>query len=111
MSSKSHDPPPDTRRVGTIARQPGDLGALLRRTEAYIALNARIAEAIPASARGEIGIACVEGDCLVIAAASSARATQARLAAEAILEAARRCWPAPLARARIVVTPGISLPT
>jgi hypothetical protein len=111
VCSQSNEPPNDRRRVGTIARQPGDLGGLLRRTEAYIALNARIAEAVPASARGEIGIACVEGDCLVIAAASSARATQARLVADTILEAARRCWPTPLARVRIVVTPGISLPT
>ncbi|MGK7297045.1 MAG: hypothetical protein ACNS61_14670 [Candidatus Wenzhouxiangella sp. M2_3B_020] len=81
----------------------------MRRTEAYLALNRRIAPVIPASARGEIGIACIDGDCVVIAAASPARATQARLAAGDILDAARRFWPEPLARTRIIVTPGIEL--
>jgi hypothetical protein len=100
-----------TRRVDSIARDSGGFGGLMRETEAYIALNRRVADAIPASARGQVGIACVDGDCLIIAAASPARATQARLAADAILEAAQKCWPRPLTRTRVIVTPGISLPT
>jgi hypothetical protein len=111
VSSGFRDRAGATRRIDSIARSKGGFGGLLRETEAYIALNKRIAHAVPASARGEIGIACVEGDCLVIAATSSARATQARLAADAILEAAQRCWPRPLKRTRIVVAPGTSLAT
>lgn len=97
------------RRVDAIARAPGGIGQALRRAEAYMALNARVREAIPENARGEIGIACVEGDCLVIAAASSARATQARLLAGALLQAAAALWPEKLARTRVIVTPGLKM--
>ncbi len=81
--------------------------SLLRETEAYLELNRRIREAIPESGRSEIGIARIVDGCVVIAAASPARATQARLAAAQILEAARRQWPGALDSTRIVVTPGI----
>lgn len=76
-----------------------------------MALNARVREAIPENARGEIGIACVEGDCLVIAAASAARATQARLLAGSLLEAAGNHWPETLARTRVIVAPGLNMET
>lgn len=95
------------RRADTIARAQGGLGQALRRAESYMALNARLVELIPERARGEIMIACVDGDCLVIAAVSSARATQARLLATSLLEAARKHWPAALARTRVIVTPEI----
>jgi hypothetical protein len=97
------------RRIDAIARDDARLAAVLRSTEAYAALNRRVADAVPASAHGEIGIARVDGDCLVIAAASPARATQARLAADALLRAARQHWPEPLRRTRVIVAPGISL--
>lgn len=104
---RSPDKRDGARRADAIARGQGGLGQALRRAEAYIALNARLAELIPESARGQIMVACVDGDCLVIAAASSARATQARLLADSLLEAARRHWPGELARSRIVVAPEI----
>ena len=106
-ASRSDDSRP--RRVDSVARNRSGFGRLIRRAEAYAALNRRVGDASPASARGEIGLACVEDDCLVIAAASSTRATQARLAADEILAAARRWWPEPLSRARVVVTPGLDL--
>ncbi len=99
---------PSARRVDAIARGAGGLGRALRRAEAYLALNARLADLIPERARGDILIACVEGDCLVIAAASSARATQARLLADTLLEAARKYWPGELARSRIIVAPKLN---
>lgn len=76
-----------------------------------MALNARLADLIPETARGEIMIACVDGDCLVIAAASSARATQARMLAASLLQAAQAQWPANLARSRVIVTPGLNRPS
>ena len=94
------------RHAGAIARGHGGLGKTLRETEAYLALNERLAGRIPESARGEIRVACVEGDCLVIAAASSARATQARLLADTLLQAVREHWPGRLARTRVIVMPG-----
>lgn len=95
------------RRVDAIARAPGGLGQTLRRAESYLALNHRLREQIPEKARGEIGVACVDGDCLVIAAASPARATQARLLAGSLLEAARGYWPEPLERTSVIVAPGL----
>ncbi|MEX2498365.1 MAG: DciA family protein [Wenzhouxiangellaceae bacterium] len=97
------------RRVDTIARAQGGIGPGLRRAEAYLALNERVRALIPEGARGEITIACVERDCLVIAAASSARAAQARLLADSLLEAVRNHWPEELARTRVIVTPGLNL--
>ena len=95
------------RRVDAIARGQSGLGQALRRTEAYMALNARLVDLIPERARGEIMVACVDGDCLVIAAASSARATQARLLADQLLDAARKHWPGELARSRIIIAPDL----
>jgi len=101
--------PNGARRADEIARaRGGGLGQALRRAEAYVALNARLIELIPERARDEIMVACIDGDCLVIAAASSARATQARLLASDLLQAARRHWPEQLARSRVIVTPGIA---
>ncbi|HMB38556.1 MAG TPA: DciA family protein [Wenzhouxiangellaceae bacterium] len=106
MTAGKH-PSEGARRADAIAREQGGLGQTLRRAEAYMALNARLAHLIPEQARGEIMIACVDGDCLVIAAASSARATQARLLADQLLEAARKHWPRALARSRIIVAPDL----
>lgn len=88
-------------------RRRSDFASLLREAEAYLELNRRIGAAIPGSARAEIGIARIVDGCVEIAAASPARATQARLAADAILQAARQHWPADLRSTRVVVTPGI----
>jgi len=95
---------------GSIERQLGRRGvfaAVLREAASYIELNRRVREAVPASARGEIGIARITGDCVEIAAATPARATQARLAADDILAAARAHWPAELRSTRIIVVPGV----
>lgn len=97
------------RRVDAIARSRGGIGQALRRAEAYLSLNARLREKIPQNARGAIAVACVDGDCLVIAAASSARATQARLLASALLDEAQVHWPEKLNRTRVIIAPGLNL--
>jgi len=96
------------RRIGAIAAGPGGPARALRQALAYLALNERLRASIPEQARGRIVVACVEGDCLVIAAASPARASQARLLADALLEAARNHWPERLARTRVIVAPGLA---
>lgn len=113
MTAGEHDgihdtrPSASARRADAIARGHGGLGQALRRAEAYMALNARLVDLIPERARGEIMVACIDGDCLVIAAASAARAARARMLADSLLEAARKHWPGELARSRIIVTPEI----
>lgn len=94
------------RSVASIARDPAGPARVLRDVERFAALDQRVRECIPAAARRGIGIARVDGDCLVIAADGPAHATRARLLADDLLEAARRHWPAPLKRTRVVVVPG-----
>ena len=96
-------------RIREITKGQTGLASAVRKAELYLALNRRIQPLLPASSRGQIAIACIEGDCLIIAAASPARATQARLHAEAILDQVRVLWPAPLRRTRVVVVPGLHL--
>lgn len=73
-----------------------------------MALNRRLAPLIPQAARGEVMVACVDDDCLVIAASSAARATQARLLAGSLLEAAQSHWPGKLTRSRIIIAPNLA---
>jgi len=111
MKSRSlrNSRPTGPRRVDAIAQGHGGMGKALRRAETYIGLNARLRPLIPENARGDITIACVEGDCLVVAAASSARATQARLMADALLQTARAHWPTRLTRTRVIVVPSLTM--
>lgn len=108
--SQSHDSGPQTgkaRHTSEIARQQPGLAAALRRAESYLALNRRIAVLLPAELRGKVGVACIEDDCLIVAATTPELATRARLNAGKLLEAARRFWPSPLRRSRIIVVPGM----
>lgn len=100
---------PGARRAEAIAAESAGPGRALRQAQAYLALNARLRAQIPENARAHIAVACVEGDCLVIAAASSARASQARLIAEALLAEARHHWPGELTRTRIIVAPDLNM--
>lgn len=90
-------------RVQHIAqRQPG-LGSAMRQAEAYLELNRRIQPSLPPDVRENVRIACVEGDCLMIAAASPVWATRARMLANDILNATNRLWPRPLKSAQVFI--------
>jgi len=97
------------RRASTIEGDRSGPGQALRKARAYLALNARVQALIPDTARGRIAIACVEDDCLVIAASSSASASQARLLADSLLEAACHHWPERLTRTRVIVMPELNM--
>lgn len=83
--------------------QAGGLRQALRRAEAYLALNERLAPTLPESMRGKVRVACVEDGVLVLAAPSPAWATQARLQQTSLLDAARRLWPTPLTGVRVII--------
>ena len=83
-------------------RQPG-LGSAMRQAEAYLELNRRIQPSLPPDVRDNVQIACVEGDCLMIAAASPVWATRARMLANDILSATNQLWPQPLKSARVFI--------
>ncbi|MCH8476579.1 MAG: DUF721 domain-containing protein [Wenzhouxiangella sp.] len=80
------------------------LAGLLRLARAFEALDQRLQPLLPEPARGRIQVACIEGDTLVLAAASPTWSSRARLEAPRLLEAAAQIWPTPLRHTRIIVT-------
>ena len=83
-------------------RQPG-LGSAIRQAETFIELNRRIQTKLPPEARGFIRVACVEGNCLLIAAASPVWATKARMLSNEILDATNQLWPQPLLNTKVLI--------
>ena len=82
--------------------QPG-LASAIRQAEAFSELNRRIQPKLPIEARAHICIACVDGDRLVIAAASPVWATKARMLAHELLIAANELWPQPLQTTKVLI--------
>ncbi|MBY6205172.1 DciA family protein [Halomonas denitrificans] len=107
MTSRSRSGPRDVRE---IARSASGLQQALRRAETYLALNARLAPALPEPLRAHLRVACIEGETLVLAAGSPAWATQARMHQASLLEVAKALWPQPLANVRVIVAPGLEAP-
>jgi len=89
--------------VSAVAGGDRRLASLLRASQAFEALDARLRPHLSEASRGNIRVACVEGDCLVLAAASSAWASRARLEAQNLLEHAKELWPGELTKTRIIV--------
>ncbi len=89
-----------------IVSSTGSLQRLLRTQRVYEALDDKIQPLLPASARGNIEVACVDQTTLVLACASPAWASRARLESGRILEAAQALWPEDLLRVKVIVSPG-----
>lgn len=104
MTRYENDKP--ARSVEQISGDSGALRGALRRAEAFTDLNRRLATSLPEAARGHVRVACIEADCLVIAADSPAWSSRARLLADGLLREAADLWPTPLNRCRIIVVPG-----
>lgn len=81
------------------------LSRLLRAERLFAALDAQIQPCLSDLARGQLRVACVQDETLVLAAQSSAWATQARLEAQNALAAAQQVWPAPISKVRVIVAP------
>lgn len=81
------------------------LGRLLERARDFDRLDREIQAQLPDSMRGRIRVACIEDDCLVLAAAGPAWASRARLMADELLNETNRHLPKPLSRTRVVVVP------
>ncbi len=91
------------RSLEQVAGDDRRLNALLKAGRLFEELDRAIQPALPESARGMIQVACIEGDCLVLAAASPAWASKARLVAQSLLAEANRHLPEPLKRTRVIV--------
>lgn len=93
------------RSVDAVAAGDSGLHQLLQAARFFDRLDEQIQPCLPEQMRGMIRIACVEGDCLVIAADSPAWASRARLLADELLNEANRHLDKPLARTRVTVVP------
>ncbi len=80
---------------------------LLRAQGAFQALDERIQPLLPSEVQGKVQIACVDRNTLVIAAASPAWASRARLESMRILDAAAELWPEELTKTRVIVSPSL----
>jgi hypothetical protein len=84
------------------------LVTLLKAGRLFDELDRQVQAVLPEQARGQIQVACVEDDCLVLAAASPAWASRARLLADRLLNEVNRQLDPPLRRTRVIVAPKIS---
>jgi hypothetical protein len=82
------------------------LSALLRAGKMFDELDRHLQPVLSDTLRGHAQVACVDGECLVLAADSPAWASRARLEAPALLEAARKIWPRELNNWRVIVRRG-----
>ncbi len=79
------------------------LNSLLKAGRLFEEIDRAVQPALPEQARGKIQVACIEDDCLVLAAASPAWASRARLVASTLLAEANRHLPEPLKGTRVIV--------
>jgi hypothetical protein len=104
MASREDKRARSVRDIARAADSRGDgLRLALRRAEAYLALNERLAPNLPEAMRPHVRVACIEQRTLIIAATTPAWATQARLQQHQLLEQARSLWPTPLDSIRIII--------
>lgn len=96
--------PRNEKDLAGIVSADGRLSALIRASRMFDELDRRLQPQLPESLRGKVQVACVDEDVLVIAAASSAWASRARLEAPNMLEAAREIWPQDLRNWRVIVS-------
>jgi len=81
------------------------LSRLLATARALDRLDASLRQVLPGSMRENIGLACIEGKTLVLAATSPAWASRARLMADDLLREANRQLDERLEGTRVIVVP------
>ncbi len=93
------------RKVAEISGAHDGLARLLATARALDRLDASLRQVLPGSMREHIGLACIEGDTLVLAATSPAWASRARLMADDLLREANRQLDERLEGTRVIVVP------
>ena len=93
------------REIAEISGAHDGLGRLLATARALDRLDASLRQVLPGSMREHIGLACIEGKTLVLAASSPAWASRARLMAADLLREANRQLDERLEGTRVIVVP------
>jgi len=93
------------REISEVSDSHDGLGRLLATARALDRLDATLRQVLPGSMREHIGLACIEGKTLVLAATSPAWASRARLMADDLLKEANRQMDERLEGTRVIVVP------
>jgi len=93
------------RAVEEVTDSHGGLQRLLQTARALDRLDADLRQVLPGSMREHIGLACIEGETLILAATSPAWASRARLMADDLLREANRRLDQRLTGTRVIVVP------
>ncbi|RFF28749.1 MULTISPECIES: DciA family protein [unclassified Wenzhouxiangella] len=93
------------RAVTDVSEGHDGLSRLLSTARALDQLDASLRQVLPGSMREHIGLACIEGNTLVLAATSPAWASRARLMADDLLREANRQLDERLEETRVIVVP------
>ncbi|HSH27877.1 MAG TPA: DciA family protein [Wenzhouxiangella sp.] len=93
------------REIGEVSQSHDGLARLLATARALDRLDASLRQVLPGSMRENIGLACIEGKTLILAATSPAWASRARLMADDLLREANRQLDERLEGTRVIVVP------
>ena len=93
------------RGIGEVSEGHEGLARLMATARALDRLDASLRQVLPGSMREHIGLACIEGNTLVLAATSPAWASRARLMADDLLREANRQLDERLQGTRVIVVP------
>lgn len=93
------------REISEVSHSHDGLARLLATARALEKLDASLRQVLPGSMRENIGLACIEGKTLVLAATSPAWASRARLMADDLLREANRQLDERLEGTRVIVVP------
>ncbi|MEE4303478.1 MAG: DciA family protein [Wenzhouxiangella sp.] len=93
------------REIADVSQAHEGLSRLLATARALDRLDASLRQVLPGSMRENIGVACIEGKTLVLAATSPAWASRARLMADDLLREANRKLDERLEGTRVIVVP------
>lgn len=81
------------------------LRRLVALTQSYAVVDAKIQGVLSTRLQGQLQVACVRGETLVVSVPSSAWVARANLEGQEILKAARQAWDGPLTELKVIVTP------
>lgn len=93
------------RGISDVSERSEGLARVLATARALDRLDASLRQVLPGSMRENIGLACIEGKTLVLAATSPAWASRARLMADDLLREANRQLDERLEGTRVIVVP------
>lgn len=93
------------REIADVSQAHDGLSRLLATARALDRLDANLRQVLPGSMRENIGLACIDGKTLVLAATSPAWASRARLMADDLLREANRQLDERLEGTRVIVVP------